>query len=127
MKITSLIAAVAGVIFRVAMAVAVVYLIYRGAAISYDYGYRIFTEPPMSSGEGRVVTVTVSPKMSAAEIGKLFESRGLVRDARLFVLQYYLSEYAKDVQPGTFELNTSMTVEDMMGVMAKSQNGEAEP
>lgn len=117
MKATSIIAAVMGAIFRVVMAVAIVYLIYRGAGICYDYGYRIFTEPAMSVGEGRIVTVTVSPDMSVSDMGKLFESRGLVRDAKLFVLQYYLSEYRADVGPGTFDLSTSMTVEEMMQAM----------
>lgn len=124
MKVTSIIAAVAGAIFRVVAAVAVVYLIYRGAGICYDYGYRIFTEPAMTVGEGRTVTVSITEDMSAMEIGELLESRGLVRDAKLFVLQYYLSEHIKDVKPGTFELSTAMTVEDMMAVMAET--GEEE-
>lgn len=124
MKVTSIIAAVAGAIFRVVMAVAVVYVIYRGAGICYDYGYRIFTEPAMTTGEGRRVTVTVSPDMSALDIGKLFEGRGLVRDARLFVLQYYLSEYREDVGPGTFDLSTAMTAEEMMQAMVVEEAGE---
>lgn len=130
MKVTSVIAAVAGAIFRVVMAVAVVYLIYRGAGICYDYGYRIFTEPAMTTGEGRTVTVTISPDMSVSDIGKLFEGRGLVRDARLFVLQYYLSEYREDVGPGIFELSTAMTVEEMMQAMVvvtdEDQEGEGD-
>ena len=127
MKVTSIIAAVAGAIFRVVAAVAVVYLIYQGAGICYDYGYRIFTEPAMTVGEGRTVTVSITEDMSALEIGELLESRGLVRDAKLFVLQYYLSEYIKDVKPGTFELSTAMTVEDMMAVMAETdEEGAAE-
>ena len=130
MKVTSIIAAVAGAIFRVVMAVAVVYVIYRGAGICYDYGYRIFTEPAMTTGEGRRVTVTVSPDMSALDIGKLFEGRGLVRDARLFVLQYYLSEYREDVGPGTFDLSTAMTAEEMMQAMvvekAEEEEGEGD-
>lgn len=120
MKVTSIVAAVAGAIFRVVAAVAIVYLIYRGTGICYDYGYRIFTEPAMTVGEGRIVEVSITEDMSALEIGKLLESRGLVRDAKLFVLQYYLSEYIKDVKPGTFELSTAMTVEDMMAVMAET-------
>lgn len=124
MKATSIIAAVTGAIFRVVMAVAIVYLIYRGAGICYDYGYRIFTEPAMSAGEGRTVTVTVSPDMSVSDIGKLFESRGLVRDAKLFILQYYLSEYRADVGPGTFDLSTSMTVEEMMQAMVVEDEEE---
>ena len=92
-------------------------MIYQGAGICYDYGYRVFTEPAVAIGEGRSVTVTITEDMSAFEIGKLFESRGLVRDAKLFTIQYYLSEYLKDVGPGTFELSTAMTAEDMMAAM----------
>ena len=126
MKVTSIIAAVMGAIIRVVMAVAVVYVIYRGAGICYEYGYRIFTEPAISTGEGRTVTVTVEPEMSAFDIGKLFESRGLVRDAKLFVLQYYLSEYREDVGPGTFELSTAMTAEEMMQAMVVEKEEEGE-
>jgi UPF0755 protein len=118
MKAGSIISAVCGAIFRVAVVIAAVYVIYRGAGICYDYGYRIFTEPAVSSGEGRTVTVAVTAEMSPSDIGKLLESKGLVRDARLFALQYYLSEYRQDVQPGIFELSTAMTAEEMMAVMA---------
>lgn len=125
MKTTNIIGVVCGAIFRVVLLVAVIYVICRGAEICYDYGYRIFTEPAMTTQEnGRTVTVTVGRDMSALDIGKLFESRGLIRDAKLFVLQYYLSEYKEDVKPGVFELNTSMTVEDMMAVMAKGADEE---
>lgn len=127
MKTANIVGSVCGAIFRVVAIVAVIYLICRGAEMCYDYGYRIFTEPAMASEEnGRPVTVTVGSDMSALDIGKLFESRGLVRDAKLFVLQYYLSEYREDVKPGVFELNTSMTAEDMMKAMAQ-ENDEEEP
>ena len=117
---------VVGAIFRMAVIVFAVYAIYRGALLCYDYGYRIFTEPAVSSGEGRTVTVAITEDMSASEIGQLLENRGLIRDAKLFVLQYYLSEYRKDVKPGIFELSTSMTVEEMMAAMVPEDNGDDE-
>ena len=120
MKAWNIVSAVVGAIIRAAVAIAVVYLIYRGAVICYDYGYGIFTEPAISSGEGRTVTVAVTEEMSASDIGTLLENKGLIRDKYLFVLQYYLSEYRKDVKPGVFELSTSMTAEDMMKVMASA-------
>ena len=83
MKVLNVAGAVAGAIFRLVVAIAVVYYIYQGALICYDYGYRIFTEPAVSSGEGRTVTVTITESMTPMEIGELFESRGLVRDAKL--------------------------------------------
>ena len=126
MKAINIIGAAVGAIFRVVAAIAIVYVIYQGVGICYYYGYRIFTESAVSTGEGRTVTVSITEDMSPWEIGELFESRGLVRDAKLFTLQYYLSEYFKEVGPGTFELNTAMTAEDMMAAMVVEKEEEEE-
>lgn len=123
MKALNIVGTVFGAVLRVVITVGVVFLIYRGALISYDYGYRIFTEPAVSAGEGRKVTVSVTEDMSALDIGKLLESKGLVRDAKLFMMQYYLSEYLEDVKPGEFEFSTSMTAEEMMEVMTHGEDG----
>ena len=125
MKTGSIVGAVCGAIFRVAVVIAAVYVIYNGAMKCYDYGYRIFTETPVSAGEGRTITVAVTAEMSQTDIGELFQTKGLVRDARLFTLQYYLSEYRKDVEPGIFDLSTSMTAEEMMAVMAGDGDEES--
>ena len=128
MKAVSVIGAVFGAVFRVAAAIAVVYFIYHGALLCYDYGYRVFTEPPVSAGEGRAVTIAVTEDMSPADIGRLMEDKGLVRDGRLFTIQYYLSEYREDVGPGIFELSTSMTAEEIMAAMVveKAEDEEDE-
>ncbi len=117
----NLVGAVMGAVLKAAAAVVVIFLIYRGASVCYDYGYRIFTEPAVSSGEGRSVTVTITEDMSPADIGELFQTKGLVEDATLFTLQYYFSEFRRDVKPGEYELSTSMTAEEMMEVMASDQ------
>lgn len=124
MKPGNIILSVVGAIIRAAVIVLAVYAIYRGALLCYDYGYRIFTEPAVSAGEGRTVTVAVTEDMSASDLGHLLENKGLIRDSRLFVLQYYLSEYLKDVKPGIFELSTSMTVEEMMEVMSQGEEDD---
>ncbi len=117
----NLVGAVMGAVLKAAAAVVVIFLIYRGASVCYDYGYRIFTEPAVSSGEGRSVTVTITEDMSPADIGELFQTKGLVEDATLFTLQYYFSEFRRNVKPGEYELSTSMTAEEMMEVMASDQ------
>ena len=50
------------------------------------------------------------------------ETRGLIKDGKLFVLQELLSEYHGKIKEGAYTLNTSMTVEEMLEVMS----GEAE-
>ena len=117
MKASSLIGAVLGMVTKVIVTVLVVYMIYHGATMCYDYGYRIFTEPAISSGTGRTVSVAVTEEMNPLDMGELFVSKGLVRDAKLFALQYILSEYREDFRPGVYDLSTAMTAEEMMEVM----------
>ena len=124
MKAGSIVGAILETIFRIVCTVLIVIAIYKGAVFCYDYGYRIFTEPAVSTGAGRTVTVTIPQGMSAKEMGELFENQGLVEDSTLFMLQYYASEYRKDIKAGTFELSTAMTAEEMMKVMATSQESE---
>jgi UPF0755 protein len=62
--------------------------------------------------------------MSAMEIGELMVSKGLSRDARLFALQYLFSEYKEDVEPGTYEVSTSMTAEEIMAAMVPAETSE---
>lgn len=117
MDIKKLILMVVSTVLKVVVYAAVIMVIVKGAYLAYDYGYRIFEEPPMSTGNGRVVSVTIPEDMSAKEMGALFEQKGLIRDANLFILQYHLSEFKVDLLPGTFELSTAMTVDEMLETM----------
>lgn len=117
MKNENLVTAILGTIIKVVVVIALVFVVYKGAVKCYDYGYRIFTEPAMTQGEGREVEITLKPDMSAKEVGKLMVDKGLSRDATLFALQYMLSEYKEEVRPGTYKVNTSMTAEQIMAAM----------
>ncbi len=108
-------------VLRVVITLALILAIYQGALVAYDYGYRIFAEPAMTQGEGRTVTVTITEDMKPRDIGELLEENGLVRSAGLFAIQYMVSEYRKEVEPGTYDLNTSMTAEEMMAAMVPAK------
>lgn len=127
MKITEVIVAVCGTIIKIAFAVVVVVVLYRGAAKAYDYGYRIFEEAPVSSGEGYTITVNITENMSAKEMGQMLADKGLIKDPQLFVFQYMFSEFKDDLLPGEHDLSTAMTVEEMMEEMTKEKVIEAEP
>ena len=117
MKMGNLVAGVSGMVIRAALIVGAVYIIYKGSLVCYDYGYRVFTEPALKPESQQVVTVAITKDMSAKEIGAMFERKGLIGDVKLFVLQYYLSEYHAEVKPGVYDLSPSMTVEQMMEAM----------
>ncbi len=105
-------------VFKVVLAIIIVMLVYKGSVTAYEYGRRVFNEPPMTVGSGRTVRVTITEGSTAKEIAKELEKKGLIRESGLFVVQEMLSEYKDKLKPGTYELNTSMTAEEMMKIMA---------
>ena len=118
METKDVVSAILSTMIKVVLTVLVVILVYRGAITGYNFGYRVFKQEPMTLGEGRTITVTITESMSVKEMGELFLQKGLIKDAALFTAQYYLSEFREEVKPGTYELSTAMTVEEMMEVMA---------
>lgn len=118
MKNDGVIGAFVSAFLHIAVLVAAAVLIFRGAVACYEYGYRIFNEPPVAIGEGRTVSVTVPADFTVKNLAALLESKGLVRDSNLTILQFYCSEYRKDIKAGTYNLSTAMTAEEMFAVMA---------
>ena len=112
-------------VFKVVLAIIIVMLVYKWSMTAYEYGQRIFNEPPMSAGEGKMVTVVVKEGDTAKEIGSMLEKNGLIRDAALFRIQEVLSAFKDEMKPGTYELNTSMTAEEMRQIMSmEMETGE---
>ncbi len=119
-----LIISIFSVALKVVLFVIAAMFIYKYALIGYDYGYRIFGEEPMATGEGRKVSVTVGTDMSVKDIGQTLENKGLIRDANLFRIQERLSEHHGEIKPGIYELNTNMTAEEMIVIMASAEDEE---
>lgn len=118
MKIDKMIMKTITTVLKVVLAVVVVMLVYKGATLAYDYGYRVFAEEPMSAAPGWDMDIVVEDGMGPKEIGVLLESKGLIKDGTLFYLQNILSKYKGDLKAGTYTLNTSMTTEEMMAVIS---------
>lgn len=113
-----------GFIVRAALIVVIIMVIIKTGQKAYDFGFRIFTEEPMSPEPGRDVAVTIVQGDSTMDVAEMFEEKGLIRDAKLFYVQKVCSEYNDDIKPGFYTLNTSMTAEDMFAVIAGKEGEE---
>ena len=118
MKANQIIGATIELVVKVVVFVAIVMFIVNASVRAYDYGYRVFAEEPVSAGEGRTISVIVEDGDSVKDIGGMLQEKGLIRDANLIVVQELLSEQHGKIQPGIYDLNTSMTSEEMLAVMA---------
>ena len=63
---------------------------------------------------------------SVYQVGRTLESRGLIRDAKVFVVQEKLSNYSGKIQAGTYILNTSMTTDEMLEILSR-ENVKGQP
>ena len=126
MSVSKIVMRLVSISFTVLVFLVIIYGMYQLGLRSYDYGYRIFTEPAVTKGEGRERLVQVRPSMSDADIGSLLEEKGLIRDKWLFVIQLKLSDYSKKLVLGRYLLNSSMTSQEMMKIMSGEESGEPE-
>lgn len=110
--------------FSVLVVVLVVFVLFRTGKYAYDFGYRVYTEKPVSAEPGRDIVVEVKEGMSGFALGKLLEEKQLIRDDKLFAVQLKTSGYADHIKPGIYTLNTSMTSKEMMQIMAKRTDTE---
>lgn len=114
------------VVVHILITLFVIIVIYAGAMQCYDFGYRIFTDTPMSLEPGRDVTVIINEGNTTGQIGTLLKENGLIKDAAVFVVQEKLSEFSGEIKPGVYVLNTSMTTEEMIAIMSGNMVEESE-
>ena len=128
MKRDSIIFGMVKILFHAALIIVALMLIKEYTMKAYDLGYRIIKEPPVSSADGEVkkITITITDGVTPKSLGELLEAKGLIRDSNLFILQYFCSEYRKELKAGTYELKSSMTAEEMFAVMAGHGEEEEE-
>lgn len=111
-------------VFKIVLAVIIIMMVYKWSLVAYEYGTRVFNEPPMSAGEGRTITVVIEKGSTVSEIAQILEKKGLIRDADLFRIQEMLSGYKGKLQAGTYELKTSMTTDEIMKILASNVQDE---
>ena len=94
-----------------------------GVRRAYEFGHSIFYSPGMKEpGTGK--TVVLDGDETVAEVGEILEEAGLIRDSRAFTIQAMVYEY--EVQPGTYELNTSESSKEIIAILIEAPAAETE-
>lgn len=125
MKLNKLIFKFVSISFSVLVALLVVVGLVELGGYCYNFGYRVFTEAPVSKAPGKDVVVQVTSDMSEIDIGRMLEKEGLIDNGNLFFAQLKLSAYSGKLLPGIYTLNTSMTGKEMIAVMASEKEEES--
>ena len=69
---------VVSISFSILVIILVVFALTKLGSYAYQFGYRVFTEQPVDSGEGRDVVVRLDAGLDGREVGEMLESKGLI-------------------------------------------------
>ncbi|MBR5798994.1 MAG: endolytic transglycosylase MltG [Lachnospiraceae bacterium] len=125
MNLKYMIGAVIETIIKVAVLAFVVSFVLRASKEAYDFGFRVFADQPMSIIGGRTITVGIAEDADIKDIAAMLEEKGLIEDAKLFVVQELLSAYHDKIIPGIYDLSSNMTAMEMLEIMSTPAEEEA--
>ncbi|MBQ4425719.1 MAG: endolytic transglycosylase MltG [Lachnospiraceae bacterium] len=108
-------------LLKVGIVAIFLFALFYGSRSLYRFGYTIFTTGAAEEAPGHDIEVTVLPGMSRRSIGTLLKNKGVIADATVFYVQSLI--YGYDLQPGTYILNSSETIEDILMTLAAGTEG----
>ena len=97
---------------RAVIYAAILLLFYLGLTRAYLFGYSVFADTVMASPPGQEMTVKIEEGVSDSEVAKRLEEQGLIEDSKVFIIQSLFYDYT--IYPGTYTLNNSMTVKEIL-------------
>ncbi len=91
---------------------------------AYGYADEHYFAPPGEEGE-MAQQIIVTRGMSLTKLAQLLEDKALVRNAKVFKYYVDFSGYGNKIKAGTYTLNGTMPMRDIMKKLAKgNQNGK---
>ncbi|MBQ9420235.1 MAG: endolytic transglycosylase MltG [Lachnospiraceae bacterium] len=108
-RIADILSGFAGRVIVIALMVLVIFVAVR---FSFGFGHSIFYQSPAEAPPGRDVELTIEKGASIDELAEQLYEDGVITNELAFRIQGRL--YKVNFYPGTYTLNTSMTVKEIL-------------
>lgn len=99
--------------------------IYTVGIKAYDFGVKLFAETSVDAAPGTDVRITVQEGMTSKDIADELAKKGVIESALAFKVKAKLVKFDKYVTAGTYTLNTSMKMSDIMEVFEEKYEEES--
>lgn len=106
---------IVGLAWRIIVIAVFIFLLMQGIRFSYSYGHELLYEQAMEAKPGHDVEFTIVKGETGDEIAEDLLGLHLIRSKDAFKVQAKLFDVS--FYHGTYTLNTSMTVEDILKVL----------
>lgn len=93
--------------------------IVESAGRFYHIGYSLVSQSALDrEGQGKTITIEITPGMTVTQVGNLLESENLIESSRIFIFQERMSSYSGSIQPGTYEISSEMTTDQILQILS---------
>lgn len=106
-----------GIALNVVIYVLIVLFAIRVVTYSYQFSYQVFGNVAVSENSQEVVPVQIPDGASTDEVAAQLKKKGLIEDERAFIVHTALTKYSGLIQPGSYELSPSMTMNEILSTI----------
>lgn len=114
-KIRNIILGLFSFTWRIALFIAVFFMLSRYSGRLYNYGHNIFNTKSVDAAPGRDIVLYFSDEDSNKEIAELLYEENLINNKDAFYVQAYL--YGLDVNAGEYVINSSQNVREIISTI----------
>lgn len=97
---------------RAVVCVFLAFVLFRGVTAAYSFGHDVFYEHGAEEAPGRDIRVTIGNGTDAWHTASILKRKGIIDNEWAFRIQSVF--FGLDVKPGTYLLNTSETVKEIL-------------
>lgn len=99
--------------------------IYTVGIKAYDFGVKLFAETSVDEAPGTDVRITISKGMTSSDIADELAKKGVIESSLAFKIKAKLVKFDKHIADGTYTLNTSMKMSDIMDIIEEKYEEES--
>jgi UPF0755 protein len=103
-----------------AVSVLIIVNLARGA---YSFAYQVFGSQVVDSAPGRSITITIGEEDTMRDVAKTLEQQKIIINKTSFEMRAVLTK--KEVQPGTYTVNSSQSYAEILNVLASSEKASS--
>ncbi len=92
-----------------------------GFFFARNFGYMAYANEPAGSDKEHVVELVIEPGDSVMSVGEKLEKEGIIISKEAFWFRSKFSEYDGMMKDGTYEVNETMGIDDILAVITQSE------
>ncbi len=106
-----------GLIRLLVLVLVIIIIAWLGRA-AYRISYAVVKEAPADEAPGKDAIVTIPDDTGIREVASILYEAEMIDNQMVFVIQERISPYHGKIQPGTYELNSSYTPNQICAVLS---------